>query len=184
MPSIIIAIPNASEYPRYARYVVNGHAGDVTTASEAGVLAPVFPGGQRSQRQPLAPNEPYRWQPELAPTGPLSIIVSRLDERVIVLRNGVEIGRSRAGIDDKSSDIHVYAYIGEVGGERRWMIAGVPRSGSPSAVKPWALEGVEIPPRFLADIRSALTPGATMLVTKSRVLPSNSGRQLTVLASK
>lgn len=163
--------------------VVNGRAGVVSSGTDSGVLAPLAPRGQQASHRPLAANEPFRWQPELAPSGPLSIIVSRLDERVIVLRNGIEIGRSRAAVGDKTSDIHVYTYVGEINGERRWMIAGVAPARQSSAVRPWALEEVDIPPAFLQNIRAALTPGATMLVTKSRVLPSNSGRQITVLAS-
>ena len=34
--------------------------------------------------------------PQRAPAGPLTIIVSKHDQRVVVLRNGTEIGRSAA----------------------------------------------------------------------------------------
>jgi hypothetical protein len=163
--------------------VVSGQAGQVSTASDTGVLSPVLPTGTTAVRSLLRPDEPFRWNPQAAPTGPLSIIVSRLDERVIVLRNGVEIGRARALVADKTSDIHVYTYIGEVNGERRWMVAGS-QAQRAQPVRPWALEGIDVPPAFLAAVRAELKPGATMLVTKSKVLPSNSGRQLTVLASQ
>jgi hypothetical protein len=163
--------------------IVNGRAGQVTSGAEAGVLAANLPTGAPALHPALAAGEAWRWQPERAPAGPLSIIVSRLDSRVIVLRNGVEIGRARAAVADKASDIHVYTYIGEIAGERRWMIAGVPRTAQSGPVRPWALEGIDIPPAFLAAVRAALAPGATMLVTSSRVLPTNSGRQLTVLSA-
>ena len=163
--------------------IVNGRAGQVSSGAEAGVLAANLPTGAPALHRTLAADEAWRWQPEIAPAGPLSIIVSRLDSRVIVLRNGVEIGRARAVVADKASDIHVYTYIGEIAGERRWMIAGVPRAAQSGPVRPWALEGIDIPPAFLAAVRAALAPGATMLVTSSRVLPANSGRQLTVLSA-
>ncbi|MEQ7873517.1 L,D-transpeptidase family protein [Sphingomonas sp. ASV193] len=163
--------------------IVGGAAGEVSTEPEAGVLAPHMPSGARAERRLLADGETFRWQPHLSPSGPVSIIVSRLDKRVIVLRNGIEIGRSRAEIADQKSDIHVYTYIGEVGGERRWMVAGVARGQAAPPVKPWLAEGIDIPPAFLANVRSILTPGASMLVTRSRVLPSTSGRQMTVLDS-
>lgn len=163
--------------------VVGGRAGQISTEAEAGVLAPTLPGGQSARHRPLAANEPYRWQPELSPAGPVSIIVSRVDQRVIVLRNGIEIGRARASISDQQSNVHVYTYMGEIGGERRWMVVGVSRGRTSAPVKPWQSEGIDIPPQFLADVRSILTPGASLLITKSRVLPSNSGRQITVLAS-
>src|ERR1700686_84996 len=36
----------------------------------------------------------FEWQPDQAPTGPLSIIISSPDKRAYVYRNGVEIGRA------------------------------------------------------------------------------------------
>jgi hypothetical protein len=41
----------------------------------------------------------YRWRPEKSPSGPLSIVLSGRDKRIIVLRNGVEIGSSAIQID-------------------------------------------------------------------------------------
>src|SRR3546814_15796428 len=38
------------------------------------------------------------WQPEKAPTGPVSIILSASDERAVVLRNGIEIGSTPIAI--------------------------------------------------------------------------------------
>lgn len=165
--------------------IVSGTAGQVGTAPDAGVLAAMDAGGKRAEHQPLLTGEAYRWQPEKAPDGPLSIIVSRSDRRVIVLRNGVEIGRARALVAGGDTATHVYAYSGIVNGERIWTVAGVPgRAGVASGpVRPWAREGIDMPATFLAQIRAALTPGATILVTEAKVLPANSGKQMTVLAS-
>ena len=63
------------------------------------------------------------------------------------------------------------------------MMTGIFLSGQPAAAKPWALEGVDIPAPFLVTSAHRLMPGTAMLVTKSRVLPSNWGRQFIVLSS-
>ncbi len=61
-----------------------------------GYLAPVrIVGGQPIERVPLAPTENERWQPELSPSGPVSVVLSRGSQRVVVYRNGIEIGRAR-----------------------------------------------------------------------------------------
>ena len=53
------------------------------------------PTGQPLTSLPLMSNESMRWQPELAPEGPLSAVLSRQSGRIIVYRAGVEIGRAR-----------------------------------------------------------------------------------------
>lgn len=164
--------------------VVSGTAGTVSTAVEAGVLAAFDERGDAAERRPLDPGEDDRWTPEKAASGPLSIIVSRTDQRIVVLRNGIEIGRARVAVTGRSVATHVYAYAGIADGERRWMAVGLsdPAAAAPP-VRPWSLEGIEISPEFLGRIRALLTPGATLLVTQARVLPTTTGRQLTVMAS-
>ena len=64
-------------------------------------LAPVDPStGADDIEARLQAGETSRWQPEKSPEGPVSIVMSGADQRVIVLRNGIEIGRARAGRHD------------------------------------------------------------------------------------
>lgn len=165
--------------------IVSDGAGPVSTASGAGVLAATDAQGRPTEHRPLPSGDQSRWEPQKAPTGPISLIVSRADQRLIVLRNGVEIGRSRVNVSSTDTATHVYTYEGMVNGQRKWMVAGVPgHAGAPLApVQPWALEGIDVPPTFLAAVRTILSPGATILVTQARVLPANSGQSLTVLSS-
>ncbi|MGO9948594.1 MAG: hypothetical protein ACLPWG_17285 [Steroidobacteraceae bacterium] len=61
-----------------------------------GYFAPVkFVGGRPVERDPFAPTEDDRWQPELSPSGPVSIVLSQGSHRIVVYRNGIEIGRAR-----------------------------------------------------------------------------------------
>ncbi len=72
-------------------------------------LSPLTTAGEVARDHRLASNEPYRWEPGVAPEGPLSILVTRSDARVVVLRNGREIGRAKAGFrsPDKKLGSHV-----------------------------------------------------------------------------
>ena len=40
----------------------------------------------------------FQWLPYKSPVGPLTILVSTADERVLVIRNGVEIGRAKINV--------------------------------------------------------------------------------------
>jgi hypothetical protein len=64
-----------------------------------GYLAPVkFVGGQPVESDAFAPKEEERWQPELSPSGPVSIVLSQASQLIVVYRNGIEIGRARLTI--------------------------------------------------------------------------------------
>ncbi|MGH6658111.1 MAG: L,D-transpeptidase family protein [Sphingomicrobium sp.] len=65
--------------------VIAGAAGRPVTSAMTGLLAPADTG----LTQPLAPNQPYAWSPQLSPTGPMNIFVSKSDRLLIVLRIGV-----------------------------------------------------------------------------------------------
>jgi lipoprotein-anchoring transpeptidase ErfK/SrfK len=92
-----------------ATVVVQGSAIDHVRTTDSSLLAPINEKGATTEQQELG-REEYRWMPERAPTGPLTIIVSKTDQRVVVLRNGIEIGRSAAIIKDDDTGSHVIHY--------------------------------------------------------------------------
>jgi L,D-transpeptidase catalytic domain len=65
------------------------------TVAYPGLFAPVDPatGAERMHETPPTDAQ-YRWAPEAAPEGPLTIVLSTRDRNVAVLRNGVEIGHA------------------------------------------------------------------------------------------
>lgn len=159
--------------------IVAGRAGRPAAGASAGVLEP----GESGGHVPLASVESYRWQPELAPSGPLTIVVSRSDARILVLRNGIEIGRARIELPDEDFETHVLTYA--AGREPRWIFTGVPghdgEQGRPLDMA--VMAKVRMPEGFRTALRGAIGPGSTVLVTQSPVLPHSTGRSLTVLAS-
>lgn len=53
------------------------------------------------------------WTPEKSPAGPLTIVLSRADQAVVVLRNGVPIGRSAVTVPRDNDATHVLTLAGE-----------------------------------------------------------------------
>lgn len=165
--------------------VVAGRAGSPPAARSAGVLSPLDDKGQPAVHNPLAPGEQYRWQPELAPRGPLTLVFSRSDQRVVVLRAGVEIGRARATMPAGQSQTHVYMLSNDASGKPQWLMLGVPGHADDKG-KPLdeaLLAQVRMPQPFFTAVKSSLQPGTTALVTDAPVLPRTTGQALTILAS-
>lgn len=165
--------------------IVAGKAGSLGSAPRPGVLAPADVKGKGVAHTPLAANEPYRWQPELAPSGPVSIVVSRADQRIIVLRNGIEIGRSRIEVPQNDTTTHAYHYHADASGNANWTNAALPgHDGTTVSVpSPWDAAQVRLPEAFARLMSGAVKPGAVVLVTSAPVLPSNSGKRMTILAA-
>ena len=171
--------------PMGGTVIVAGEAGQGAMMTQAaGVLGPI-PGVAASA--PLAPDEDFRWTPEVSPTGPLTIIASRADGRAIVLRNGKEIGRARVTLPVTDFQTHVLTYAGQApDGQDRWIYVGVPGHGAEDG-KPLdasVMTQAVMPAAFEADVRKILTPGATILVTQAAVLPDSTGKAMTLMTSE
>ncbi|WP_395394451.1 L,D-transpeptidase [Novosphingobium sp. BL-8A] len=150
--------------------VVEGDAATHMRTSDNSLLVPFDNKGRPTSHLPLNGSEPYRWQPELQREGPLSIIVSKLDQRVVVLRNGTEIGRSVAEIADDDHGSHVITLITR-NGKPEWVYVGLPGHAEDDGrvVDEAVLNRLRLPRGFYEKVKAALSPGATILVTDSRV---------------
>jgi lipoprotein-anchoring transpeptidase ErfK/SrfK len=148
-------------------------------------VSPVDPKtGQAVAVPRLSATEPFRWQPEKAPAGPLSILMSGADRRVLVYRNGVEIGRAKLAIRQPDAPLGTHAFIMQEGTgtgasplapgkpAHRWIAVGV--SGHAGEYKqpldPTEVGRVRMPPEFANAVYEILAPGTTLLVTDAPVL--------------
>jgi hypothetical protein len=147
----------------------------------SGVLAPALPGGKKRPTVPIAPGLDYSWNPALSPGGPVSIIISTGDQQVVVLRNGVEIGRAKAEVQQQATDSQVMTLTG--GAKPQWIQVGVSDlAGDPAEII--STEGVErmhLPAGFVAEMRSIMTAGTTVLVTQASVDAQSTGVKQTVM---
>src|SRR6185369_9842886 len=132
---------------------------------------------------PLAAGQGERWEPEKSKEGPVSVIVSGRDRRVVVLRNGVEIGRARVDVRDPATRFGTHAFQVVEGGtaaKPSWVAIGMPK-GQAKAFDPTVTSRVTVPPAFLAQVRPLLTVGTTMVVTDDPIKPETTGVPLDVV---
>jgi hypothetical protein len=177
--------------------VVASEAGKLAEAAYPGFLSPVDPAGQPIDTRPLTASESLRWQPEAAPEGPVSAVLSRRSGRLVAYRAGVEIGRARVIFHgDEPVGTHVLLMV--EGAARtpqrynprrdthRWVEVSIAGYGERSGREPdVALAGrIEIPPEFVALVSGLLVPGDTVLVTDEPITPATSGPQIDVINSE
>ena len=80
--------------------------------ADPGAFAPIDPkSGKLDEDSRLAVSEQFRWTLEASPVGPISALMSRADQRVIVFRNGIEIGRARIVITEPDKPLGTHAFI-------------------------------------------------------------------------
>ncbi len=187
----------------------NSNMGMVVVVSEAGVssedvvhpraVSPIDPlTGAERPLLPLGNGQAYTWQPMLAPTGPVSMVMSTADEQLLVFRNGVEIGRARIALHDDATGtpIGTQAFIvgqgflpGELPGlpgQRmpNWMRIGIPGEADAGAALEAATVGrLQVPPGFLAEVLPLLVPGVVLVATDQPILPETTGAPVQVLDS-
>ena len=155
---------------------------------EGDLLAPVTTGGATlsgAATQRLAAGEDFRWEPQLAPSGPVTIIVSSRDQRLMVLRNGKLIGRGRIEIPaGRVSGDTALQFTGFDANQRtRWTYVGVPGEEQMKgrAIDFSGAKDLRIPPLYLKLVREVLTPGATLLITDAPILGGGAGKPMTVV---
>jgi len=161
-------------------------------------LAPVDAATGTNDVEPrLSEGEPWRWQPEKSLAGPVSMLLSIADERLIVLRNGVEIGRARVALSDPATSIGSRAFIVKAGdgpgtsllvqaaAARNWMEVKLPGHAGATDAQLASVVGdrMRLPPDFARLLYPLLAPGTTLLMTDAPILEQNSGKHLTVLSS-
>ena len=164
--------------------VIAGDAVNHIHTTDASLLVPIDAKGN-----PMAPDRlgtsDYSWTPEKAPAGPLTIIVSKTDQRVVVLRNGIEIGRSVAQINDDDPGSHVVNLTVGPDGKPRWVYVGLPGHDEDAGrvLDEATMNRLKLPRGFYDAIVAMLRPGSTILITASSVGDDGRGQKLTILDS-
>ncbi|SEM50390.1 Lipoprotein-anchoring transpeptidase ErfK/SrfK [Sphingomonas gellani] len=146
---------------------------------------------------PLASNDDghvteaaYRWHPDRAPTGPVSIVVSGRDRRMLVLRNGVEIGSAPIVLDAPVTATAAFTLARIDAAGPHWMRLPLPDGAAKTAqgtlaeLTPAERASGHIPDGFRLALEQVLRPGATMLVTRDTLASSGTGTRLRVLDTR
>ena len=129
------------------------------------------------------PTAVTRWRPEASPTGPVSIVISASDRRVIVLRNGIVIGSAPAAIDGPISHMFAYVMRASAGLEHSWLRIALPgQMPDPAhAAEPELRGRIHVTDAFRSAVQSVLQPGSTIVVTPDSLRSGSAGRRMTVI---
>jgi hypothetical protein len=160
--------------------IAGGHE-DPVNRPVAGVLAPPMAGVTPVPAMPIAPDQTFTWNEAASGDGPTSIIISTGDQQVVVLRNGIEIGRAKAVVAQQTTEAQVLTLTG--GNNPHWIQVGMADlSGEPAEViSTERVEQMRLPAEFAKRMRAAMKPGTTVLVTQASVTTDTTGREQTVM---
>ncbi len=153
------------------------------------VLSPVdAASGAAEADHHLGPFEKVHWEPEASPEGPVTLAISAADRRVVVLRNGKEIGRARIDITDPDRPLGTHAYTVLAGGNDaapRWHAVGLPGHAAESqgVQDQDAINRVRLPKALTRELYPLLKPGTTLLLTDAPILEHTTGPSLYVMRS-
>jgi hypothetical protein len=116
------------------------------------------------------------WQPEAAPEGPVTILLTNEDQRIRVFRNGIEIGHAPFTLVDRHRKItlHVLTRLALSGTEPtdpatgrpmpRWLEVSGTEENTVSTAE--LLAGFDIPSEFLTDLATVVESGTTLVITQ------------------
>jgi hypothetical protein len=174
--------------------VIADEATEPTQVTHPGYLVPVSVERGKLLEFGPATDQEQSWRPEASSSGPISIVISRQSRRIVVFRNGIEIGSARIAISgDQPFSTHALVlaegsspiadpYVPDAS-KYRWLRIGVPghlseAGGDPD---PATIARIKIPPGFVKEVNAVLTPGATVLVTEEAISPSTTGPHVQVV---
>ncbi len=125
------------------------------------------------------------WQPERQMTGPVSIIISSADARMLVLRNGVPIGSAPVRIAGEVTGTTAYTLGAIEGGTYKWMKLPMPGETLPGPVEvtPDERARLTVPEEMIRATAGVVVPGTTVVVTPDTLRSGGAGKKMTVMTS-
>ena len=121
------------------------------------------------------------WHPERSPSGPVAIVISGADRRVVVLRNGRIIGSAPVEIRGAVEGVSAYLLQSADGAGRHWLRIALPGQAPGQQVTAQEGQRFNVAEAFRAQVLAILQPGATVLVTGDSLRSGGTGHELTVI---
>jgi hypothetical protein len=108
----------------------------------------------------------FEWHPEVASSGPVSIIVSTMDRRAIVLRNGLVIGSGPVSVDGPVNGTWAYTLRAVDANGHHWIRLQLsPASKDGEIVAPQEWQRFHASEPFRRAVAAIVEPGTTIVVT-------------------
>lgn len=175
--------------------IADEHSGPAEAAHPGVLLSPDL--HESRAEGPLADLVKFEWQPERAPEGPVSLLLSTADSKLYVYRNGIEIGFAEIAmlLPDSTLPAGIHAVL-EGYSDRdsplapghkmhRWMhVSTESAEGSLEEDESFLADRVHIPPLFVQRIYDLLEPGTTLVITNRAAAPeTKSDTDFVIMAS-
>ncbi len=156
-------------------------------------LAPVAasgpqPSGSTATADTSEKGNGWWWNPAKSPSGPVTIVMSTVSQKVVVYRNGVEIGSSSVKVADGFElGTRALQYAGTApDGQTQWVYLPLPgytpKKGQID--ERTALQQIALPPEFNRLVHAVIGPGTTVLATTAGMHTGSSGKATTVIATQ
>jgi hypothetical protein len=125
----------------------------------------------------------WTWEPEKSPTGPVSMILSGEDRRLVVLRNGVMIGSTPVEITGPIKETMAFSLSKIDAQGFHWLQLPLPGQNWTGSRELSAEQRgrVRIPDEFRNALDADLTPGVTLVVTPDSLQAGGTGKPVTVV---
>jgi len=138
--------------------------GMTVIVTEAATIPRAAPTDPMLQSGPPLADEATLWEPDRAPNGPVSIIVSAADQRVLVLRNGIMIGSAPARIDGPVTGTSAFVRRSDAQGGAAWLEVAIPGAIAATAPMPFAGR-IHIADDVRARLDLLIGAGTSVIVT-------------------
>jgi len=139
---MVVVITDSPELPRFV------------TAPTLGTQTP----------DPAPAGDGVTWFPERAPDGPITVVVSASDRKLIVLRNGKEIGSAPATLAQPVERPAAYMLQTRDASGDHWMRLPLPGQDPAKPLASETSQDVTLPAGMKETIAGILKPGATVLI--------------------
>lgn len=162
--------------------IADEHSGPAEAAHPSMVLSPSL--HEQTRVGPAAAAVKFELEPERAPEGPLSLLLTTADSKLYVYRNGIEIGFAEIVLSEAGKPLAEGVFTVLEGDSdkmspfdpgvkmHRWMSVSTTSGAAPAEEDEETLaERIHIPPYFAAQIYPLLVPGTTLLITHRAATP-------------
>jgi hypothetical protein len=123
----------------------------------------------------------FMWNPTLSSTGPVSIVISGRDKRVVVLRNGVEIGSSPIALARPIARTAAFSLQAVDADGEHWLRLPIPGETRTGEMSDEDRARGQMPEAFRKALATVLVPGATLLVTRETLASASTGKPVTLI---
>ncbi|HSF44646.1 MAG TPA: L,D-transpeptidase [Chitinophagaceae bacterium] len=182
------------ESPLGMTVVVTDKSKNPVEVSHPSFLNPVYTDGKMQPHERLSEKEAYRWNPDRSLNGPVSMVISGADERLVVLRNGVEIGRCKIAIANEQDSLGTHFYVAQEDEtatssmnnsmQINWLAMPLQDLRYDKTTShPFIEDRIRIPDAFLKELAMVLVPGTHILVTDAPILAGSTGKKMAIVSS-